>query len=108
MAVIYSLKDTAVLVMRSFRDTIAIAIEDLQSSILSLVRSGHRRCSVRKRVLRNFAKFTGKHLCQSLFLNKNAENFIKKETLAKAFPCEYCEVAKKAFLQRTPPVAASD
>ena len=24
----------------------------------------------RKGVLRNFAKFTGKHLCQSLFLNK--------------------------------------
>ena len=30
-------------------------------------RSSHRRCSVRKGVLRNFAKFTGKHLCQSLF-----------------------------------------
>ena len=26
-------------------------------------------CSVRKGVLRNFAKFTRKHLCQSLFLN---------------------------------------
>ena len=25
-------------------------------------RSSHRRCSVRKGVLRNFAKFTGKHL----------------------------------------------
>ena len=33
-------------------------------------RSSHRRCSVRKGVLRNFAKFTWKHLCQSLFLNK--------------------------------------
>ena len=29
-------------------------------------RSSHRRCSVRKIVLRNFAEFTGKHLCQSL------------------------------------------
>ena len=29
-----------------------------------------RRCSLRKSVLRNFAKFTGKQLCQSLFLNK--------------------------------------
>ena len=28
------------------------------------------RCSVRKGVFRNFAKFTGKHLCQSLFFNK--------------------------------------
>ena len=35
-------------------------------------RSSHRRCSVRKGVLRNFAKFTGKHLCQSLFFDKVA------------------------------------
>ena len=28
-----------------------------------VIRSSHRRCSVRKGVLRNFAKFTGKHLC---------------------------------------------
>ena len=33
-------------------------------------RSSHRRCSVRKGVLRNFAKFTRKHLSQSLFLKK--------------------------------------
>ena len=31
-----------------------------------------RRCSVRKGVLKNFAKFTGKHLCHSLFFNKVA------------------------------------
>ena len=30
-------------------------------------RSSHRRCSVRDGVLRDFAKFTGKHLYQSLF-----------------------------------------
>ena len=36
-------------------------------------RSSHRRCSVRKSVFRNFAKFTGKHLCQSLFFNKVAD-----------------------------------
>ena len=35
-------------------------------------RSSHRRCSVKKGVLRNFAKFTGKDLCQSLFFNKVA------------------------------------
>ena len=33
-------------------------------------RCSHRRCSTRKDVLRNFAKFTGKDLCQSLFFNK--------------------------------------
>ena len=33
-------------------------------------RSSHQRCSVKKGVLTNFAKFTGKHLCQSLFFNR--------------------------------------
>ena len=33
-------------------------------------RSNHRRYSIKKGVLRNFAKFTGKHQCQSLFLIK--------------------------------------
>ena len=36
-------------------------------------RSSHPRCSVKKGVLRNFAKFTGKHLCQTLFFNKVAD-----------------------------------
>ena len=37
-----------------------------------MFRSSHRRCSITKGVLRNFAKFTAKHLCQSLFFNKVA------------------------------------
>ena len=32
-------------------------------------RSSHQSCFVRKGVLKNFKKFTGKHLCQSLFFN---------------------------------------
>ena len=35
-------------------------------------RNSHQRCSMKKRVLRNFAKFTEKHQCQSLFFNKVA------------------------------------
>ena len=34
------------------------------------LRHSHWRCSIRKVVLRNFAKFTGKNLCQALFFNK--------------------------------------
>ena len=34
--------------------------------------SSHRMFSIKKVVLRNFSKFTGKHLCQSLFFNKAA------------------------------------
>ena len=53
----------------------------------------------KKGILRNFAKFTGKHLCESLF-NKVAGaacNFIKKETLAQVFFCEFCEICKNTF-----------
>ena len=46
-------------------------------------RSSHRRCSVKKGVLRNFAKFTGKHLYQSLYFNKVAgprlQAFVKEK-----------------------------
>ena len=36
-------------------------------------RSSLRRCSIKKGVLRNFAKLTGKQLCQSLLFNKVAD-----------------------------------
>ena len=36
-------------------------------------RSSYRRCYVKIGVRRNLAKFTGKHLCQSSFLNKVAD-----------------------------------
>ena len=47
-----------------------------------IFRSSHQRCSLRKCVLRNFAKFAGKHLCQSLFFNKVA-GLSKKDTLTQ-------------------------
>ena len=79
--------------------------ENLQKSIMNL-RSSHRRCSVKKVVLRNFAKFTGKHLCQSRFLNKvpvlRPATLLKK-TMAQVFSCEFCEIFKNTFLYRTPP-----
>ena len=58
--------------------------------IVSLVRNAHRRSSIKEGVLNNFAKFTGKHLCQGLFFNKVAGlacNVIKKEILTQMFNC---------------------
>ena len=66
-------------------------------------RSSHRRCSIRKGVLRNFAKFAGKDRRQSLFFNKDAGlrlkacNFIKNEALERVFSCEFSETSKKTF-----------
>ena len=37
--------------------------------------------------------------CKTVFLE--ACNFIKKETLAQVFSCEFCEVSKNTFLQNT-------
>ena len=41
----------------------------------------------KKGVLRNFAKFTGKHLCQRLFFNKVADHatFLKKRPWLRCF-----------------------
>ena len=55
-----------------------------------------------KGVLTNFTKFTGKHLCQSLFFNSSMfliklHVFIKKETLAQVFSCEFYEICKNTF-----------
>ena len=54
-----------------------------------------------KVVLVNFAKFTGKHLCQNLFFNKVAvlrpAGLLEKETLAQVFSCEFCEINKNNF-----------
>ena len=70
------------------------------SLLTGMIRSSHQRCSVKNGVLRIFAKFTGKHLCQSLFF-KNvtgaACNLIEKETLAQVFSCEFCESSKNTF-----------
>ena len=57
-----------------------IARFSFQGGIGALCKSSHRRCFVRKRVLRNFAKFT-----------------IKKENLTQVFSCEFCEISKNTF-----------
>ena len=59
-----------------------------------------QECSVKK--VFNFAKFTGKNLCQSLFFNK-----VKKEAGTQTFSCEFCEISKNPFFHRAPLVAAS-
>ena len=57
-------------------------------------------------VLKNFANFTGEHLCWSLFLTKFFTDFIKN-TPTQVFSCEICKIFKITFFHRTPPVAAS-
>ena len=53
----------------------------------------------KKGVLRNFAKFTWKHLRQGYFFHKiaDARNFIKNETLTQVSSCEFCGFSKNTF-----------
>ena len=66
-----------------------------------LDRGSHRMCSVRKDVLRNFAKFTGKHLCEGLFmLGPKACNFIKNR-LWQVFPVNFATFLRTPFVENT-------
>ena len=53
-------------------------------------RSSQQRRSLRKGVIRNFAKL------------------IKKRAMAQEFSCEFCEISKNTFSHKTPPVTASE
>ena len=63
---------------------------------LLFVRSSHQKCSVRKGVLRNFAKFTAKRLCQSYFF------LLKKRLCHRCSPVNFAKYP--TFFYRTPPV----
>ena len=77
------------------------------------VKSSRPEVFCKKDVLTNFAKFTGKHFCQSLFLYKVAGLrpmvciFIKKETLAQMFPVNFAKFLRTPFYRRSL-VAASE
>ena len=68
-------------------------------------RSSHRRCSLKNGVLRNFAKFTGKHLRQSLLFNKVAglrpATLLKKRICHRCFPVNFTKFLRTPFLQTT-------
>ena len=46
------------------------------------------RCSIKIDVLKNFAKFTGKRLCQSPSFNK-VKTLLKKRLLHRCFPVNF-------------------
>ena len=71
----------------------------------SVNKSSHRRCSIRKGVLRNFAKFTGKHPHQSLSFNKvvglRHATLLKKRLQHRYFPVNFAKFLRTPFLQNT-------
>ena len=74
--------------------------------LMYMFRSSRRKVFCKIGVLRNFAKFTGKHLCQSLFFNKVSRpvTLLKKRLWHRCFPKKFVRIT---FLNRTHLVAAS-
>ena len=65
---------------------------------ISLVKSSRPEVFCKKCVLRNFTKFTGKHLCQSLFFNKETFSLLKKRLWHRCFPVDFAKFLKTPFL----------
>ena len=75
---------------------------DYSTIIFNLTnRSIHRRCSVKKGVLNNFANFTGKHICRSHFLLRlQAEDFYNKKRLQHwCFPVKCVKFIRTLILK---------
>ena len=86
-------------------------------SLGSLIRSSRPDVFCENGVLRNFAKFTGKHLCQSLFFNKVAgaatlrssppEVFYKRGVL-RIFVVNFAKFLRTPFLTEHQRATSSD
>ena len=79
------------------------------TSVISVIsvkesRSSHQMCSL-KAFLKNFAKLTGKYLCQSLFFNEVAglrsATSLKKRLWHRCFPVIFAKFLRTPFLQNT-------
>ena len=84
---------------------------DFTGNIFLPKKSSRSQMFFKKGVLKNFAMFTGKHLCwMESPLNKvaglKACSFIKKRLHpTQVFFCEYCEIFKSSSFYKTPLVA---
>ena len=63
--------------------------------------SSRQTCSIKIDILKNFAKFTGKHLCQNLFFNKVADlmpaSLLKKRLWDRFFPLNFAKLLRTPF-----------
>ena len=75
-------------------------------------RSSHRRCSVKKGALKNFAIFTEKHLCWNLFLIKLQDwrptTLLKRDSNTGVYLLNISEFLRAPILKNICETAASD
>ena len=72
-------------------------------AIQMTIRSSHQRCSVTKSVLKNFAKFRGKLLCQVLFFIKvtSPTTLLKERLWHRCFPVNFAKFLRIPFSLNT-------
>ena len=95
-----------VLIMINHTTPFLLELQSTCAFLIWLDRSNHQRCSVRKAVLRNFTKFTRRHLCQILFFNKVAglrsATLLKKRLWHGCFLVNFMKFLRAPLLQNTP------
>ena len=76
-----------------------------KNKILIWYRRSHPEVFRKKSVLKNFAKFSGKHLCQSLFFNEVAglrpAILLKNRLWHRCFPVNFAKFLKTPFFMET-------
>ena len=88
------------IIVMSFIDKKLSYITEKTKDDMLYIRSSRAEVLCKKGVLRNFAKFAGKHLFRVSFLIKlqaTARIFIKKETQVHVLSCEFCENSKNTL-----------
>ena len=69
----------------------------------TIFRSSHRRCSIKKTILKHFVIFTGKHLCRGLHFNKvpghQSCNFIKRRHQHRYFLVNIMKFIRRSILK---------
>ena len=84
---------------------VALSATDVDNFHISLINHQKQPLEVffKKGALRNFAKFTEKHLCQSLFFNKVYEKYLKtllkKILWHRRFTVNFARFLRTPFLQ---------
>ena len=71
-------------------------------------RSTHKMWSIKKDVLKNFAKITEKHMFRSLFFNKLPKTLLKKRPRHRCFPWNIGNFKDTYFVEHLRTVASED
>ena len=76
-------------------------LDRIKTHITAFLKAAVCRCSANVGLLKSFVKLTGKHLCWRFFVMKLQDLrdfiyiYIKKESSAHVFTCEFCGIFRK-------------